>query len=291
VGGAAGHRRGQGIDTVTAALSHQVTLTECELQTLAFRLGIHDLPVVLAVRPRHATVDSRDAATNRATQELVSRNLIVDDQVHPDLVSVLQALQRPDRELAMRLVTPDGTARVSAVRRGSRGVLARRIGDDISLRTVGESGELRDMAGALLAELPQAKPAEIHPVGAPLLEMSECLSGTHDSVGFADRIRALGAESKAAMLLGAALASRQAFAEIVHYALADDEGRISRSPAAVGVFYTKRGRIVGAPSASPSGQLWATLKAGSDHAVVDAIGQLVGLANDEWGGVVASAMN
>ena len=32
MGGAAGHRRGQGIDTVTAALSHQVTLTECELQ-------------------------------------------------------------------------------------------------------------------------------------------------------------------------------------------------------------------------------------------------------------------
>lgn len=93
------------------------------------------------------------------------------------------------------------------------------------------------------------------------------------------------------MLLGAALAARQAFAEIVHYALADDEGRISRSPAAVGVFYTKRGRIVGAPSASPSGQLWATLKAGSDRAIVDAIGQLVGLANDEWGGVVASAMN
>ena len=183
VGGAAGHRRGQGIDAVTAALSHPVTLTERELQTLAFRLGIHDLPVVLAVRHRHPTIDGRDTATNRATQELVSRNLIVDDQVHPDLVSVLRALQRPDRELAMRLVTPDGTARISAVRRGSRGVLARRIGDDISLRTVGESGELCDMAAALLAELPQAKPAEIQPVGAPLSEMSECLSGTHDSVG------------------------------------------------------------------------------------------------------------
>jgi ESX secretion-associated protein EspG len=77
----------------------------------------------------------------------------------------------------------------------------------------------------------------------------------------------------------------------VHYALADDEGRISRSPAAVGVFYTKRGRIVGAPTASPSGQLWVTLKAGSDHAIIDAIGQLVGLGNDEWGGGVASAMN
>jgi hypothetical protein len=283
VGGAASHRCGQGIDTVTSALSHPVTLTERELQTLAFRLGIHDLPVVLAVRHRHPTIDSRDTATSRATHELVSRNLIADDEVHPELVSVLRALQRPDHELAMRLVTPDGTARISAVRRGSLGVLARRIGDDVSLRTVGESGESCDMAAALLAELPQAKPAEVQPVGAPLSEMSECLSGTHDSLDLADRIRALGAEPKAAMLLGTALASRQAFAEIVHYALADDEGRISRSPAAVGVFYTKRGRIVAAPTASPSGQIWATLKAGSDHAVVDAIGRLVELCDEGRG--------
>ena len=274
---------------MTAALSHQVTLTERELQTLAFRLGIHDLPVVLAVRPRHATVESRDAATNRATQELVSRNLIADDEVHPDLVSVLRALQRPDRELAMRLVTPDGTARVSAVRRGSLGVLARRIGDDISLRTIGESGELRDMAAALLAELPQAKPAEIQPVGAPLSEMSECLSGTHDSVGFADRIRALGAESKAAMLLGAALASRQAFAEIVHYALADDEGRISRSPGGGGRCSTPS---VGASSVHRArrrpGSYGPPSRPGSDHAVVDAIGRLVELCDEGRGAYRAS---
>jgi hypothetical protein len=271
---------------VTAAPSHPVTLTERELHTLAFRLGIHDLPVVLAIRHRNPTIESRDTAAT--TQELVSRNLIADDEVHPDLTSVLRALQRPDRELAMRLVTPDGTARVSVVRRGSLGVLARRIGDDISLRTTGESGESCDMAAALLAELPQAKPAEIQPVGALLSEMSECLSGTHDSLDLADRIRALGAEPKAAMLLGTALASRQAFAEIVHYALADDEGRISRSPAAVGVFYTKRGRIVAAPTASPSGQIWATLKAGSDHAVVDAIGRLVELCDEGRGAYRAS---
>jgi hypothetical protein len=288
VGGTASHRCGQGIDTVTAALSHPVTLTERELHTLALRLGIHDLPVVLAVRHRHPTIDSRDTAASRATQELVSRNLIADDEVHPDLISVLRALQRPERELAMRLVTPDGTARISAVRRGSLGVLARRIGDDISLRTVGASGESCDMAAALLAELPQAKPAEIQPVGAPLSEMSERLSGTHDSLDLADRVRALGAEAKAAMLLGTALASRQAFAEIVHYALADDEGRISRSPAAVGVFYTKRGRIVAAPTASPSGEIWATLKAGSDHAVVDAIGRLVELSDEGRGAYRAS---
>ena len=73
------------------------------------------------------------------------------------------------------------------------------------------------------------------------------------------------------------------FAEIVYYALDDDEDLIARSPAAVGVFYTKRGRIVAGPSVSPAGQLWTTLKAGSDHAISQAIGQLVELSGGRWG--------
>jgi hypothetical protein len=80
------------------------------------------------------------------------------------------------------------------------------------------------------------------------------------------------------MLLGAALASRQAFAEIVHYALADDETE-SRAARRRWGCSTPSGRIVGAPSASPSGRLWVTRRL--DHAFVDAIGQLVGLANVE----------
>jgi hypothetical protein len=114
---------------VTAALSHQVTLTERELQTFV-RLGIHDLPVVLAVRP---AVPRSMVATQRPTmaRELVSRKLIVDDRAPRSRFRAAGAAAT-DRELAMRLVTPDGTARISAVRRGSRGVLAHRIGDDIS---------------------------------------------------------------------------------------------------------------------------------------------------------------
>jgi hypothetical protein len=85
------------------------------------------------------------------------------------------------------------------------------------------------------------------------------------------------------MLLGTALGSRQAFAEIVYYSLVGGEDRVSRGAAAVGVFYTKRGRIVAAPSASPAGQVWTTLKAGSDHAFGQAIGQLVELSGQGWG--------
>jgi hypothetical protein len=288
VGVAAGDRCRQGVDVVTvdaviAVLSPQLRLTDDQLRVVAWRVGVHDLPTVLASRPPHATIERREAAFDRAARELVSRSLIVDGAVHPELVSVLATLHRPDRELAMRVVTPEGTARIGVVRRGSLCVLARRIGDDIVLRIVGHGVELREVASALLAELPRARAADIEPVGAPLQEMSQSLSGTHDPVDLADRIRALGAQPHAAMRLGTALAARQAFVEIVYYALAEDEDRISRGPAAVAVFYTKRGRIIGAPSASPAGQLWTTLKAGSDHAFGQAIGQLVEVSDKRWG--------
>lgn len=268
---------------MTAALQYSFLLTDTELMAAAGRVGVRSFPSVLAVRPRYATLDGLSDALGQATQALTARELIVDGVVDGELKAILAALQRPDRELAMRLVTPEGIARICVIRRGHLCVLARRVGHDIALKNLGHSSELDDAAAALIAELPRANPAEVTPVGAPLTTVTEYLSGTHDPGVLADRIRALGAEPRAAMLLGSALASRQAFAEIVYHHLDDEEGRIVRSPAAVGVFYTKRGRIVGAPSASPAGQLWTTLKAGSDHAVGQAVAQLVELADEGWG--------
>jgi hypothetical protein len=267
---------------VSTALWHQVWLTDDQLRVVALRAGMYDLPTVLTSRSRHRTIAARETAYERAARDLFARNMIVGGAVHPELVLVLQALHRPDRELAMRMVTPDGIARISVARRGTLCVLARRIADEIVLRTVGHGVELRDAASALLAELPRAKPADVHPVAAPLHELVESLTGTNASVDLADRIRALGIEPHAAMLLGAALSSRQAFGEIVYYALADAEDRISRGPAAVGVFYTKRGRVIGVPSVSPTGQLWSTLKSGSNHALGQGISQLVELADESW---------
>ncbi|MGV9801803.1 ESX secretion-associated protein EspG, partial [Mycobacterium sp. NPDC003449] len=120
-------------------------------------------------------------------------------------------------------------------------------------------------------------------VGAPLDQAAAALSGDADAAELSDRIRALGAEPRTAMLLGSALSARQAFAEIVYHALDPDEDRVMHRPVAVGVFYTKRGRVVAAPSHSPSGQLWTTLKPGSDHAIKQAIDQLVELSGYRWG--------
>ena len=130
--------------------------------------------------------------------------------------------------------------------------------------------------------MPTSPAADVIPFGAPLDALGEALSDSHDATRLSDRIRALGAEPRTALLLGSALATRQAFAEIVYYALVPEADRVLRSTAAVGVFYTKRGRIVGAPSASPRGQFWTTLKPGSDHAIKQAIGQLVELSTERW---------
>lgn len=269
---------------MTAAVESRFVLTDDEMQIAAARVGVQSFPAVLMIRPRHGTQTESDAAGDKATATLVSRGLIVDGIVAPELAELLGVLQRPDRELAMRLVTPEGMARVTVVRRGHRLVLARRVANDIELRQIpGDAG--RDVAAAaLIAELPKSAAAQIPPVGATLAEITERLGGSHDSAELADQIRALGAEPKAAMLLGSALSSRQAFAEIVYYALSTDDDRISRVPAAVAVFYSKRGRIVGAPSISPSGVIWSTLKPGSDHSIGQAIDQLLELSAENWTG-------
>jgi hypothetical protein len=265
---------------MTAALTSKHVLSDDELQVVASRTGVGDFPAVLDVRPRHGRTDSLDAACDAATRALVARGLITDGSVAPQLASMVRALHRPDRELAMRVVTPIGIGRISMVRHGSMGVLAHRKGNAFTLREQG--AELRDATEALLGELPPMPPAPIDPVGAPLDDMTECLDGGGDGPQQADRIYALGTERRSAMLLGSALSSRLAFAEMVYYPLASDEGRISRSPAAVAVFYTTRGRIVAAPSASPTGQLWTTLKRGSDHTIGQAIAQLIGLSTKRW---------
>lgn len=261
---------------MTAAVEQpQLTLTDEELQLIAARVGVQSLPVVLALRPRHDDLTTLAAAADVATRRLVGRGLIRDGVVACELTEQLHILQRPERELAMRLVTPDGIVRVTVAARGGAGAWARRVGNDITLGCIPGSVGLDDLTRPLVAVLPAARAADVVPVSAPLEAAGPALTGTHDAAQLADRIRSLGAEPRAAMMFGSALAGRQAFAEIVYYALDPEHDRVNRAPGAVAVFYTKRGRIVGAPSASPSGQLWTTLKAGTDHSIRQAVGQLV----------------
>ena len=164
---------------------------------------------------------------------------------------LLRALQRPDRELAMRLVTPDGMARVTVIRQGAQCISARRVGNEIAVDVVEGPASLPRRSGRCWLRCPWREPlTSARSARRWMPPARRCPAHTMRPL-LSDRIRALGAEPRTAMLLGSAFASRLAFAEIVYYTLDGDEDRISRCPAAVGVFYTKRGRIVAAPQRLP----------------------------------------
>jgi len=267
---------------MTGTLTREWSFTADELTALTLRTAGPRSPAVLGLRPRHATVHLRDAALSRAADALTTRGVVVDGAVDHELVSVLHALQRPDRELVMRLVTPAGIGRCSVVRRGPLHAMGRRVGERVDVRVLGANLDLSEVISTLLGETPHAQPAAIDPVGAPLSDLTEALSESHDALVLADRIRALGVKQRAAMLLGAALGSRQAFAEIVYSAMVDGEDLIARVPAAVAILYTSRGRVIAVPSVSPAGQPWATLKPGSDQVFGQAVNQLVELSTERW---------
>jgi hypothetical protein len=267
---------------VTAPPAEEFTLTDDELRVVGTRAGVTEFPAVLALRPRHGDVESLDRAADLALDRLTAGRLMIDGAVHPELAAMTRALHRPTRSLAMRLVTPDGTARVIVVPRGTGWVLARRLGNQIALRESGHRCGLDGAVGLLLDDLPPAASLDVDPFGAPTAALAECLTGTHAMSEIADRLRALGAAPRVAVMLGAAFAARQAFAEIVCHWLDSGSDRIVTAPAAVAVFYTGRGRLVAAPSTSPAGQMWTTLKPGSAHRITQAISQLAEFAPRGW---------
>ncbi|WP_101951163.1 ESX secretion-associated protein EspG [Mycobacterium sp. 3519A] len=268
---------------MTAAVNGPVRLTVDQLRAVAVSARLAALPTVLGLGALYpSTGRHADGVRPRPQEKLDEANLTTAGQRYPGIDAAISALGRPERELAMRLVTPDGIGRFSAVRRENSSLLAGRVGEVITIDDIDPHSGLPGVVTELLAVLPSSRPAEVLAVTAPLDDFTECLRDSHDSRELADRIRTLGVETRTAMALGAALGSRQAFAEIVYYTFVPGEGRVSRSSGAVAVFYTKRGRIVSAPSVSPSGEPWITLKAGSDHVVRQAINQLVSLSDIDW---------
>lgn len=267
---------------MSRSLTAEWSFTADELAVLTARVLGPGPVAILGLRPCHPTADRRDSALHDAARSLERRDVIVDGVVDAEVVALLHTLQRPDRELVMRLVTPTGIGRFTVARRGSASAVARRVGGRLQVRALGADLGLNDASSTLLGELPAAVAATIDPVGAPLSDMAGALSESHDGLVLADRIRALGAPQRAAGLLGTALGSRQAFAEVVYSALVEHDGLVERVPAAVAVMYTARGRVIAVPSASPSGELWSTLKPGTDHVFGQAVGQLVELSTQRW---------
>jgi hypothetical protein len=119
------------------------------------RLG--ERPVALAVLDHGATYEERDALDAAAWRRLGAQGLL-DHRGAPDrwLVDALAVLARPARQVDVVVQAPDAEPRlIVGVARGGLGLAARL--DDGGLLV--EPADPHDLAGGLLARLPDVRPA------------------------------------------------------------------------------------------------------------------------------------
>ncbi|MCX4093030.1 ESX secretion-associated protein EspG [Nocardia sp. alder85J] len=258
------------------------TLTNDGLLALATHLGVQTLPLVLSASPTQDTFEAWTAAQARALADLSAQRLIDrHGDVEPGVATALFVLAQPERELVARIVADDNRIRVCLARRGSEHALAVRRGDSYDIRPIWTDGSSESLARPVLDVLGPAAAADVANLSAPATELSDRLDAADGSSDYTDAVYGLGADERDATAYGLALDSCHRFTELVAYAHAD--GVIDRSPGAVVVYDTARGRIVAAPGVAADQQIWATLAPGTDHRIGQAIrGLIESLPGGRW---------
>ncbi|MFX0576980.1 ESX secretion-associated protein EspG [Nocardia nepalensis] len=256
------------------------TLTVDAALVVAEKLGVQTLPMVLALRPRHREHADFHAARVAAVAELCARGVLDEDGnvLDGELTTALFALARPERELALR-IRRGGVHRICLARRGLDHAVAVRVGDEIQIGTVWGDEDPVALSRPLLAALGARPPADIPALTAPTAELRRRL----DDAGTTEASAAyqLGMSESDALTLGVALRQCISVAELVCYSHRD--GSAVRSPAAVAVYDTAAGRIIGGGSMAPDGQPWTTLAPGSDRRLAHVVGaQIEALPEGRW---------
>ncbi|MFF0635513.1 ESX secretion-associated protein EspG [Nocardia sp. NPDC004151] len=258
------------------------TLTNDGLIALAGHLGVQTLPLVLSVGPRQETYQDWQAAQEQARADLRARRIVdAHGDVDTETATTLFTLAQPDRELAMRVHTADGQLRVCVARRADSHAVAIRRGDTLDLHPLWSDGSGDSLARPLLDALGPCPPADLAAFSAESADLAERLDTATTSEDYASTVYTLGVPDTDATAYGLALSATHSYAEIVAYAYAD--GVTDRSPGAVAVYDTARGRIVAAPGVAPDQQLWSTLTPGSDHRIAQSISALIdSLPGGRW---------
>ncbi|AYF76593.1 ESX secretion-associated protein EspG [Nocardia yunnanensis] len=258
------------------------TLTNDSMIALAGHLGVQTLPLVLSVGPQQDSYQEWELAQESARKDLRARRIVdAHGDVDTDTATALFALAQPDRELAMRAQTADGPLRVCVVRRAEHHAVALRRGDTLDIHPLWSDGSGESLARPLLDALGPCPAADLAAFSAESADLAERLDAAETSADYANTVYNLGLPDTDATAYGLALSATHTHAEIVAYAYAD--GRTDRSPGAVAVYDTARGRIVAAPGVAPDQQLWSTLTPGSDHRIAQSISALIdSLPGGRW---------
>ncbi|MFE2995122.1 ESX secretion-associated protein EspG [Nocardia sp. NPDC059246] len=258
------------------------TLTNDGVIALAGHLGVQTLPLVLSIGPQQDCYQEWEQAQELARADLRARRIVdAHGDVDTDTATALFVLAQPDRELAMRVHTADGPIRVCVTRRAEDHAVAIRRGDTLDIHPLWSDGSGASLARPLLDALGSCPPADLAAFSAESADLAERLDTATTSADYASTVYNLGVPDTDATTYGLALSATHAYAEIVAYAYAD--GLTDRSPGAVAVYDTARGRIVAAPGVAPDQQLWSTLTPGSDHRIAQSISTLIdSLPGGRW---------
>ncbi|MBY8855213.1 ESX secretion-associated protein EspG [Nocardia sp. CA2R105] len=268
------------------------TLTNDGLFAVAERLGVQTLPLVLAVAPHHDSYADWQAAQQEAVAGLTDAGVFDSyGEVSSDLAQAFFVLAQPERELVARIyrvppnhagdasAAPADVVRVCLARRGEDHAIAVRTGDDFELQTFWSDGSGDSLARPLFGALGACAPAQIPDFNVPSEDLSERLSEASTAIEYSDACYALGVPDREATILGLAFESCYAYAEIVAYT--HEDGIATRTPGAVAVYDTGRGRIIAIPALAPDQQSWSTVTPGTDHRIAQAISALIQLLPGE----------
>ncbi|MDD7919653.1 ESX secretion-associated protein EspG [Actinomycetospora callitridis] len=205
-------------------------------------LGLGEHPLLLSVLDHGRTYAERDALDAAARDRLAAHGLLED----PSLADMLSVLATPAREVDVRVLAEGAPPLdVLAATRGALGVVAWLVPGGLRL----DAADPDDLAGALLARLPDRPAAS----GVPMSLPADALLG--DGVTLDERARRLrraGVSAHHVERLRAIWATPPERSVTFGVAVRDAAGVRRRGPRVVTVLDTATGRLAMGPDASGS---------------------------------------
>ncbi|MGW0182972.1 ESX secretion-associated protein EspG [Nocardia sp. NPDC003345] len=245
-------------------------------------VGIDAYPSVLAIMPNIYRVEDRDRVAKFVREQLADAGIVAGDEVHPVVAGWLRCLERPDTELAVRILdtgrgdTEPTMLRISLVRSGGDHVLAVRCDDQIVVQSVYHEGkQLNTLVAALKSALGDYPVPSFEPFTLPDAELAGIPLDPDERRA---ALRELGAVPQTASVLTRALQEIVRRAEVIMIEHGDGDTGTPDMRACMSVLDTFSGRVVITPSTAMDGQTRSTFRPGDDpalHSGINALAELL----------------
>ncbi len=247
-------------------------------------VGIDTYPLVLAIMPNIYRISDRDRVRAVVAEQLTADGIIIDGEVDPVVAGWLRCLNRPDTELAIRVLdngrggeTPT-MLRASLVRSGEQHVLAVRCDDEIIIQSVFHQGRQLDTLTAVLESILGDYPAlDFEPFTRAESDPADSEPPPEDADGVRAGLRELGASPRTANVLTRALGEIVRQTEVLMMEHRDGGPETPDFTICMNVLDTFSGRFVITPSVTLDGRIRSTFRPGDHTALRGGINTLAEL--------------